>query len=326
MKRYSALTAALLAFAPVMADEPSPFDLGPADTADIDAAIERARVSDDWALSAPAARVSVEGLGEVWRIDSDIFAGTVPPDAAGFRELKRLGVETVISIDLAPPDAAAAREAGIFAFHVPMPAGPVDVADQAYVDRVLSYFRKNYYIHAGPGETRSVAPAALAAQWYEQRYTGGLRAMRILHSAEGAEPDASQWKSVLGPARRLDTETVTEHVPMWWETRVAPEPLAPAMQRIGRSFDALRELEENGWTAPRHMRGTDAVAEANIVHSTLKRRAELNLDGDAMSARMMEAAAAAEALAAQLAVSGDARGEWQALQNACMSCHSEFRD
>ncbi len=318
---------ALTGFLPALAaaEEPDPYALNSADVAKLAEAIEQAGTTVDWE-SPPAESVAVENLGEVWRINQDIYTGPKPTENAHYRALQQLGISTLICIDIEPVDPAAAREAGVFAFHIPFAYGPVNTADQAFLNRVLSFYRKKYYICAAPNEERALAPAALAAQWYETRYVGGLRAMRLLNSAGVDESDFSQWKSVLGTARELSVETVSEQMPLWWETNVPAEPLVAAMRHAGQSFAFLREFHANGWRTPEHLRDISPDAELKTIGSTLRRRAKLQLDGEEMAVRMLEAAAAAEALRAQIGVPEKADEQWQALQNACMSCHIDFRE
>ena len=62
---------------------------------------------------------SVAGIEHVFQLTSRIWSGGEPKDATAFDQLADLGVQTIISVDSAKPNVAAAKKLGIRYIHIP---------------------------------------------------------------------------------------------------------------------------------------------------------------------------------------------------------------
>src|SRR5512134_2416916 len=72
------------------------------------------------AANAVATSVPSVHLHNLFRATTNVFSGSSPEGDAAFRELIRLGVKTVISVDGAQPDVEAARKHGLRYIHLPI--------------------------------------------------------------------------------------------------------------------------------------------------------------------------------------------------------------
>src|SRR4051794_27773883 len=64
--------------------------------------------------------IAEPGLPHAFRVSDRIYSGGSPDGEAGFAELERLGVKTIISVDGARPDVDAATRHGIRYVHLPV--------------------------------------------------------------------------------------------------------------------------------------------------------------------------------------------------------------
>ncbi|MFN9972733.1 MAG: hypothetical protein ACK58T_22875, partial [Phycisphaerae bacterium] len=62
-------------------------------------------------------RLTVEHLPNAVRVHDKVVSGGLPEGEEGFRSLKQLGIQTVISVDGAAPDLAMARKYGLRYIH-----------------------------------------------------------------------------------------------------------------------------------------------------------------------------------------------------------------
>src|SRR5688572_16768622 len=73
----------------------------------------------------PAAPIETSELHNVFRVDEGVFSGNSPDSDAGFEELVRLRVKTVISVDGTKPNVDLARKHGLRYVHLPIGYGGV---------------------------------------------------------------------------------------------------------------------------------------------------------------------------------------------------------
>jgi protein tyrosine phosphatase (PTP) superfamily phosphohydrolase (DUF442 family) len=102
------------------------------------------------------------GLEHVSRLGDLLISGSLPTDD-GFVTLARLGVKTIISVDGATPDVAAARQYGLRYIHLPMSYSGVPRNNLLTMLRAVRELPKPIYIHCHHGRHRG--PAAAVSVW-----------------------------------------------------------------------------------------------------------------------------------------------------------------
>jgi hypothetical protein len=63
--------------------------------------------------------IELTGIENLFRLSAGLYSGGQPEGEAGFSDLKRLGIATIISVDGARPDVDRARSIGMRYVHLP---------------------------------------------------------------------------------------------------------------------------------------------------------------------------------------------------------------
>jgi protein tyrosine phosphatase (PTP) superfamily phosphohydrolase (DUF442 family) len=194
-------------------------------------------------------KLASEHLPNLIRVHPDVFSGGLPANDAAFAELKRLGVKTVISVDGATPDVAAAKRVGMRYVHLPHGYDGIPHDRAKELAKAVRDLDGPIYIHCHHGKHRSPAAASVAC------VSAGLvpksQAVAILELA-GTNPN---YRGLYRSARRStpmasgDLDRVDAAFP---EVAEIP-PMADAMVELSHTFDHVRLIQANGWkTPPRH--------------------------------------------------------------------------
>lgn len=106
-------------------------------------------------------KLSVEGVENVYRLSPRIIAGGRPDTEAGFAELQKLGVKTIVSVTDAAPDEETAQRYGIKYVHVPMDYEGVSPEQREEILGAAAETSEPVYIHCNSGRNRGATAAAL---------------------------------------------------------------------------------------------------------------------------------------------------------------------
>jgi hypothetical protein len=176
-------------------------------------------------------------------IHAKVFSGGIPQGVAAFEELKRLGVQTIISVDGATPDVASAKAVGIRYVHLPHGYDGISTARARELAQAVHALPGPIYIHCHHGKHRS--PAAAAVACVGARLIAPEAAIEIL-SLSGTSP---QYRGLYESARAAQPLTDQE-LSLEQDTFVSQAKLpalAETMVAIEQTFDRLQELSVNGW-------------------------------------------------------------------------------
>ncbi|MBC8423456.1 dual specificity protein phosphatase family protein [bacterium] len=105
--------------------------------------------------------LDIAGVENVYRISPRIITGAEPDGAAGFAELQKLGVKTIVSVTDATPDVEAARKYGIEYVHVPMDYEGVSPGQREKILGAATEASGPVYIHCNSGRNRGATAAAI---------------------------------------------------------------------------------------------------------------------------------------------------------------------
>ena len=106
---------------------------------------------EEWA----ARRLACESLPNAYVVHSQVISGGVPDGNAGFKQLRRLGVQTVISVDGARPDLARAKSHGLQYVHLPHGYDGISDARRLALAKAVLGLPGPVYIHCHHGKHRS---------------------------------------------------------------------------------------------------------------------------------------------------------------------------
>jgi hypothetical protein len=224
-----------------------------------------------------AALVQKSGLHNVYRISHDSFSGSSPEGDEGFRSLKELGVKTIISVDGARPDVAAARKYGLRYVHLPFGYDGIPrqrVLELAKVARVLP---GPFYIHCHHGKHRG--PAAAAALHLCMDDKCSLQQAVAEMKRAGTDPHYTGLYAVPKNFVRPSAEELAR-LPSAFPESAAVAGLAQVMVEIDSRWENLKRLKASGWKPPPDHTDLDPPHEALQLVEQYREAARLKEVGD----------------------------------------------
>ena len=286
--------------------------------------------------SAPAfAPLKTDALHNAYRVTDKVLSGAAPEGEAAFAALRDLGVKTVISVDGAKPDVAAARRFGLRYVHLPVGYDDVTHAEGRTLARAIDEVDGPVYVHCHHGRHRSAAAIATACVM-----NGRLRpeqAESVLKTFGTGANYTGLWASALG-ARPLPAEELAAVKVDYRETAPIP-PLAEAMVEIDQALDRLKMAEKAGWRGPAHHPDIDPPHEALQLTEKLRElgrtpeeRAKpqayrkLMADGEAGAQALHESLLAWSASGGKGAPPATLGAAMKTINSSCTACHKSFRD
>ena len=114
-------------------------------------------------------KLSVEGVKNVYRVSPRIITGGQPDGKAGFAELQKLGVKTIVSVTDAAPDEEAAKMYGMKYVHVPMNYEGVSPEQREKILGAATETSEPVYIHCNSGRNRGATAAAICLIGVEEK-------------------------------------------------------------------------------------------------------------------------------------------------------------
>jgi protein tyrosine phosphatase (PTP) superfamily phosphohydrolase (DUF442 family)/cytochrome c553 len=271
--------------------------------------------------------VDFVGVHNVVRLSERLYSGGVPEGQAGFEALRVLGIRTIITVDGAPPDLAAARRAGMRYVHLPF---GYDTCPAPLAHRIVKAVRElpgPVFIHCHHGKHRSPTAAAFARIALD-----GLSHEEAVRELERAGT-GKHYVGLYGAVRdyRPPTPAELDRMPADFPEVTPPPPLVETMVRMEQHLTSLQRAHAAGWRVPPGEAGgvpahqalqlRELYTELGRMRDTRRRPADYRAwvragerDGLALEAAL-RAGRGAEA--------GAALGRMIA---GCGSCHARYRN
>lgn len=298
-------------------------------------AIVAAQNFGDGARRAGLARVEANHLSNVWRLHPKVFSGGQPEGEAGFTELKRLGIKTVISVDGARPDVDLAKKHGLRYVHLPHGYDGIPESRVAELAKAVRDLPGPIYIHCHHGKHRS--PAAASAACVSAGLIQPQQARSVLIAAGTSESYRGLYATAAS-ARRID-DKVLNAVKSEFPAVARLPPMAEAMVSVEHVYDHLKLFAANQWKPIDTRPALEPDHEALLLreHFTeLLRGKEVKDRPTQFQALMKEGEAAAASLEQDLRdwIAAErpeklpdslAKGMERIASN-CAACHKQFRD
>jgi hypothetical protein len=292
-------------------------------------------VAQTEASQAGMRRLETDHLPNVVVIHPQVFSGGSPAGQAAFAELRALGVKTIVSVDGAKPDAAAAAAVGLRYVHLPHGYDGIPAARAQQLAQAVRSLPGPIYIHCHHGKHRSPAAAAVAC------VGAGLiepqDASRILEIAgtsrqyRGLFLAAEQASRFPATSLEVQEDTFVSHVPL--------PALAEAMVQMEQTLDHLQQFGEHGWQRLEKRPDLEPAHEALLLREHYTELARLD-EVKARPAPFQALVATGESLTKNLERDLESwvaqgrppearRGFHRAvteIANNCKACHQSFRD
>lgn len=278
-----------------------------------------------------AVKLDTQHLPNAIQIAPKVISGGLPDGDAGFAELEKLGVKTVISVDGMKPDVAGAKKHGLRYVHLPHGYDGIPETRVQELAKAVRDLPGPIYIHCHHGKHRSPAAA-----------TAGCVAAGLIESDAAADnlKLAGTGKNYVGlfraaaTAQPIDPEKLDRLEADFPEVAELPA-MAEAMVGIEHSFDHMQQVKTAGWMTPDDHPDLEPAHEALILREhfrELLRTDDVQRRPDDFRRMLKESEAHAEALqfalerprsAASLA---KAESALKAVAANCAACHASYRD
>jgi len=267
--------------------------------------------------AAEPVRLELPGIEHAFDLGGGVFSGGSPVGDAAFAELARRGVKTIVSVDGARPDVAAARRAGLRYVHLPIGYDGIPAAQAAALATLAATLPGGIFLHCHHGRHRGPAAAAIVCAvrdgWTAERGEAWLRVAGTSADYAGLDRSVREFQP--------PTADALKQIPADFPEIAPTPPVVDAMVAIDEHCDALRAAQSRGWSDP-----PDAAAAALWEHFRELTRAETD-------AKLRLLFSAAEQAAAgfrdALQTAGNAAqrdAAWKRVTASCTDCHREQRN
>ncbi|MFN3190067.1 MAG: hypothetical protein ACE361_06045 [Aureliella sp.] len=167
-----------------------------------------------------------------------VYIGGQPSGEAAFRELRKLGVQTVVSVDGARPDIGLAKRFGIRYVHLPLRYSGVESAQYLELAATLRLYKGPFYFHCHHGRHR--APAAAACALVGAGVVSSADAIQLLEVAGTGKEYAGLWASVRDQNAISDLD---DRLPRELPSVAETTPFADSMSQLSRLVDRWQATE-----------------------------------------------------------------------------------
>ena len=276
----------------------------------------------------------LEGMENTFSVGKRLYSGSSPEGDAAFAALEKLGVCTIVSVDGAAPDAAAARRHGIRYIHLPIGYDGIPSTNALRLAKAVASVEGPVYLHCHHGQHRGPAAVAVLCEaldgWKPGQADAWLRAAGTSTNYAGLYRSVAEF--------RAPTAAELAAVTADFSARAPTPALVDAMVRIDARADALELVRKSGFKTPKDHPDLVPSGEALLLRELLREARRTGL-GAGRGPRHDEGLARAEEAAGRLL---DAIGSLEksrtapnlaaagkslaALRQTCVSCHKAERD
>jgi protein tyrosine phosphatase (PTP) superfamily phosphohydrolase (DUF442 family) len=267
-------------------------------------------------------------LHNVHALNESIISGSAPEGDAAFDELWSIGIRTIISVDGATPDVAAAEARGMRYVHMPIIYAEVTAAEQAEIARAIRDLPGPVYLHCHHGKHRS--PAAAAAVGVALGVITPDYGVAFMKTAGTAANYEGLFECV-ARATPLDAALI-DAAPSNFPAVRTTRGMTAAMVQVDLAFEHIGAIRAAGWIVPATHPDLVPAVEAGRLADGLRIGGEdprARAHGKDFIARLNIAAALA-AILEEAIVRGasidDLESAHAALAASCSDCHRVHRD
>lgn len=271
--------------------------------------------------------VDAQGLHNMVAYSGDCISGAVPEGEAGLATLKAMGVKTVVSVDGATPDVAAAEALGLRYIHLPISYDTVSPERQQELAQVIANADGPIYMHCHHGKHRSAAALA-SALVLAGKLTPEQAAARM--KVSGTSKDyQGLWKAVKD-AQPLPAAALQADLAKFPKVSKVSG-LVALMNELDVVIDNVKASHGAAWGVPGNHPDLVPAKETRRLASVY---AQMQTDPESQQypadyqSMLEKSLAAAKALDAAVR-SGDqtaADAQYSIVQKGCKECHKLYRD
>lgn len=271
--------------------------------------------------------LSLTGLENVFQYSDRLYGGSGPESPAALDSLQRLGIKTIVSVDGARPDVAAARKRGMRYVHLPFGYDGCPPPTAARIVKAVRDLPAPIYIHCHHGKHRG--PTAVA---FVRIALYGLSPDQAVNEMERAGTGRNYlglYKAVRH-YRRPDPSEI-DRAPSDYPEAAPSRGMTDSMVTIGREWERLILCREAGWRTPASHPDLQPAHQALLLREAfheLARRPEVKRRSKAFRASLQRSEDMAVQLENALRAHRSAESSAISLRidTGCQSCHQSHRD
>lgn len=269
------------------------------------------------------------GLHNVIAVTPKLLSGSAPEGDAGFRSLAKLGVKTVVSVDGARPDVAAAKAAGLRYVHLPIGYDGVPRAKALLLAKAVDLLPGKVYLHCHHGKHRSPAAAAAVKRCLDPACSAEA-ALAILKAA-GTDPNYQGLFADVAGMKPASPEELAK-LPSEFPEAARVDDLPRLMVEAEQRFDRLKAIRAAGWKTPLREADLDPPHEALLLREAYTEMVRLPaVAAKPESFRNLLSDAVRDAKELETELRGPQTKErleasFKKLSAGCVFCHRQYRD
>ncbi len=272
--------------------------------------------------------VHADGLHNVFRLSDRLLSGSSPDGDAGFAALQHLGVKTIVSVDGAVPDVAAAERHGMRYVHLPVGYDGIPRERAVALAKAVRDLPGPVYLHCHHGKHRGPAAAAVVQLCLDPAWTPE-RAEQWMKAA-GTDPKYTGLMSLPTKLAKPTAAELDAAIGDFPQKAEVPD-LTRLMVAVDERWDHLKLAKDAGWKQPPGHPDLDPPHEAVQLAELYREAARLSAvkaRGPDLLMHFSEAETAANELAAALRQPNAeaARKAFGRVQASCTACHTAHRD
>lgn len=267
-----------------------------------------------------------EPLPNLIKVSKTVFSGAQPHEKWGYPELKKMGINTIVSVDGATPAVEIAKSLGMDYVHIPIGYDGISAKQAATLKSVLSKKEAPFYIHCHHGKHRG--PSAASVLLIRAGVISKDQALSFVQQAGLSPHYKGLWKAIEDAATQLNDETK----PLPLVSQAVVSDYTQAMVEIDEVYHHLKDFAKNKWQPLPESPDLTAEHSALMLWEKLKelpRTTKYEFSHEDVYTAALEAnTKAAKELhtVLQTASFGNANTAMKQLKESCIDCHSEYRD
>ena len=279
-------------------------------------------------------KLEAPGLHNVYRLTDALFSGSSPEGDEGFESLRRLGIQTILSVDGARPDIARARRFGLRYVHLPVGYNGVPEGQGWRIAKAVRDLPGPVYIHCHHGKHRGPAAAAVVRLCLDRACTveTALDEMR----RAGTDPRYTGLFAAPQELRR-PTKADLDGLPDEFPEAVEVGGFTALMVQIDERWERLGLARAAGWKTPPSHPDIDPPHEALLLaegYEESLRHPDVKGRPEELRRWLADSMVKAKELEAILRAGKRANGvdrlatekAYRRAAEACSHCHAKYRD
>jgi protein tyrosine phosphatase (PTP) superfamily phosphohydrolase (DUF442 family) len=277
------------------------------------------------AVAQPLPSTHVHNL---FRATTNVFSGNSPDSDAGFAEIAKLGVKTIISVDGAKPDAEAARKYGMRYIHLPIGYDGVPSNRIVELVKAAQTVSGPIYVHCHHGKHRG--PAAVAVMCEATAGWTTNQAVTWLKEAGTATDYGGLYKSAM-EFRPPEAAALAKIIELPEAAKTSS--LVDAMVAIDEEMERLKSAQKNAWKGILNQPDVVPAHTATILWEHFKEMARTDDTAKRPEDYRTKLAASEKAADQFRALLRDSKADpaardtaFKSLGQTCAACHKPYRN